>query len=121
MTKIKYSKNHVWANISNNKAKIGITHYAQKQLKDIVFLEAEMAGEGINKGGRVATIESVKTVSDVLTPISGKILSINDAVEDDPNLINENPEENWIVEIQIEDESELDEMLEKEDYEKITN
>lgn len=121
MASVKYSKNHVWVEFSEGKAKLGITEYAQKQLKDIVFLEAENAGTDITKNSKIATIESVKTVSEVLSPVSGKIVHMNDDVEEDPNIINENAESNWIVEIELSNESELDELLTKEDYDKITN
>jgi glycine cleavage system H protein len=93
-----YSKDHLWIKIENNKAKIGITDYIQKNLHDIVYIELPEINSKIYKGKQIALIESIKTVSEINSPLTGKIIKINEELKSKPELINESPYENgWIA------------------------
>jgi glycine cleavage system H protein len=93
-----YSKDHLWIKIENNKAKIGITDYIQKNLHDIVYIELPEINSKIYKGKQIALIESIKTVSEIHSPLTGKIIKINEELKSKPELINESPYENgWIA------------------------
>jgi len=89
--KLHYSKDHMWVHIEKEKAKIGITDYAQKQLREIVYIELPNPGETLTKTQPFGTVESVKAVSDLIAPITGKIEQINEEVSDKPELLNEDP------------------------------
>jgi len=93
-----YSKDHVWIKIENNKAKIGITDYIQKNLHGIVYIELPKINSNISQGKQIALIESIKTVSEIHSPLTGKIIKINEELKSKPELINESPYENgWIA------------------------
>lgn len=113
-----YSKDHVWIKIENNKAKIGITDYIQKNLHDIVYIEFPEINSNINKGEKIALVESIKTVSEIHSPLTGKILKINEELKSKPELINESPYENgWITIIEpINFEKEKSDLLNFEEY-----
>ena len=116
---LKYAKTHEWAKIEGNKAKIGITDYAQIQLNDIVYVELPEVGDEVNKGETFGVVESVKAASDVYAPLSGKVLAINEDVVNSPELLNEDPYENWLIEIEISDPSEADDLLDVDAYKKL--
>ncbi len=115
---LKYTKTHEWVRVDGNKAKVGITYYAQEQLNDIVYVELPEEGEHFNKGDSFAVVESVKSASDIYMPLSGKIVAVNNDVVDQPELLNEDPYENWLVEIEIENPDELNELMDAEAYKK---
>ncbi len=93
-----YSKDHVWIKIKNNKAKIGITDYIQKNLHDIVYIELPGINSNIYKGKQIALIESIKTISEIHSPLTGKIIKINEKLKSKPELINKSPyEDGWIA------------------------
>ena len=112
-----YSQNHEWVRLEGDKAYIGITDYAQKQLGDIVFIELPEAGDQFSSGEEIGVIESVKAVSEIYTPVSGEILETNEKLLDNPELLNQKPYESWIITLELEDESELDQLLSAIDYE----
>lgn len=114
-----YTNDHEWIRVEDNKAYIGISDCAQHMLGDIVFVELPEVDDEIAKGETFATIESVKAASDSFMPVGGKIVEINEELEDNPAALNEDPYENWIVAIEIRDKSELEELIKPEDYEKI--
>jgi glycine cleavage system H protein len=115
-----YSTDHEWVKVENGKAIIGITDFAQDQLGDVVFVEVPEADTEINGGDGLSTIESVKAVSDVYSPISGKVIEANEELTDAPQLINEDPYgKGWIAVIEIADENELKELLDAEAYKKL--
>ena len=117
---LKYTDSHEWIKIKEDKAIIGITDYAQSELTDIVFAELPEIGKDIKKGDELCVVESVKSVSEIYSPISGKIIKTNDKLEDNPEIINENPyDDGWLVEIQINNEDELKDLLESKDYKKL--
>jgi glycine cleavage system H protein len=115
-----YTKTHEWLLKKNRIARIGITDYAQDKLTDVVFVELPESGKYFKKGEVVATLESVKSVSEVYAPVSGKIFSVNEALNDDPGLINREPYDGgWIFEIEIESEEDLKSLMNSKDYEKM--
>lgn len=114
---LKYTKEHEWILVEGNKAKIGITDFAQKELGDIVYLDISTQGKKVAQNEIFGTIEAVKTVSDLYMPVSGTILSMNAALDADPQLVNTDPYgAGWMVEIEIEDEAELAGLLSADDY-----
>lgn len=114
---LKYTKEHEWILVDGNKAKIGITHFAQKELGDIVYLDINTQGKKIAQNEIFGTIEAVKTVSDLYMPVTGTILSINTVLEADPQFVNMDPYgEGWMVEIELADEGELAGLLSADDY-----
>jgi len=112
-----YTKDHEWVKAQGNEAYIGITDYAQHALGDIVFVDLPEIGQEFEAGDNFSAVESVKAASDIYIPISGKILNINEALSDDPALINQDPYENWLVLIEIKDESQLKNLMNSEEYE----
>ncbi|MEM2875554.1 MAG: glycine cleavage system protein GcvH [Candidatus Bathyarchaeia archaeon] len=92
-----YSKDYMWVKIEDGKARIGMTDYAQKQLREIVFVELPSAGDNIIQGEPFGTVESVKAVSDLVAPLSGTIESVNDEAAEKPELLNEKPYECWLI------------------------
>ncbi len=114
----KYQDTHEWIKIvEDNKARIGITDYAQKKLKSIVYVDTPEVGKDIEKGELITTVESVKAVGEVFSPVNGKILAFNEKLEDDPSLINNDPYgEGWIVEVEVKDVNELEKLLDAEGY-----
>ncbi len=114
-----YSKDHEWAKVEGNQIIVGITHYAQDALGDIVFLELPPVGTDVETNVPFATIESVKSVSDVYSPVTGKITEVNDAVTDAPEIINQDPYgEGWMVKIEMENKGELKNLISSEEYQK---
>lgn len=114
-----YSKDHEWAKVEGNQIIVGITHYAQDALGDIVFLELPPVGTDVEANVPFATIESVKSVSDVYSPVNGKITEVNDAVTDAPEIINQDPYgEGWMVKIEMENKEELKNLISSEEYQK---
>jgi len=116
---LKYTKTHEWVKIQGNKAIIGITDRAQTELTDIVFVELPDAGKDLTQGEELCVVESVKSVSEIYSPISGTITKVNKELEDAPETINESPyDDGWIVEMEITQQSELDNLLDAEGYKK---
>ena len=114
---LKYTKDHEWVKIEGNNAIIGITDYAQGELGDIVYVEIESLGDELSKEEIFGSVEAVKTVSDLFLPLSGKITEMNEGLEDNPELINDDPyEKGWIIKMEIKDVSEIDELLTAESY-----
>jgi glycine cleavage system H protein len=114
---LKYTKEHEWILVEGNKAKIGITDFAQKELGDIVYLDISSQGKKVVQNEIFGTIEAVKTVSDLYMPVTGTILGMNDALESDPQLVNTDPYgAGWMVEIELADESEIAGLLSADDY-----
>ena len=117
---LKYTDSHEWIKITGDTVIVGITDHAQSELTDIVFVELPEIGKEIKKGDELCVVESVKSVSEIYAPISGKIANINKNLEDVPETINESPyDEGWLVEIEISDKSEIDELLDAKSYKKL--
>ena len=116
---LKYTKTHEWAKVEGNKARIGITDVAQEQLHDIVYVELPGVGDEFSKEDTIGVIESVKAASDIYAPLSGKVVAVNNAVVDSPELLNQDPYENWLIEIEIKNPDEIKELLSAEEYKKV--
>ena len=117
---LKYSKDHEWLRVEGDSAYIGITEFAQGELGDIVFVDVDTEGEELEKEEVFGSIEAVKTVSDLFMPINGEVLSFNEKLEDDPELINTDPYgEGWVIKITISDVTELEELLDASAYEEL--
>jgi len=115
---LKYSKEHEWVRVDEQRAMIGITHYAQEQLGDVVYVELPEPGSQVSQFEVCGTIESVKTVSDLFSPVSGEVIAINDTLDDSPEYINQEPYgSGWIFEVTMADASELEKLLSAEEYE----
>lgn len=116
-SELKYSKEHEWVKVDGNVVTIGITEYAQGELGDIVFVELPDVDDEINEGDTFGSVESVKTVSELYAPVSGKIIETNEELEDSPEFVNESPfEKAWMIKVELDDESQLDELLSAEQY-----
>ncbi len=114
---LKYSTDHEWVKVEGNEAYVGITDFAQEELGDIVFIDVTTEGEAVEQGEVFGSVEAVKTVSDLLMPVSGEVLEVNPALEDAPELINKEPfEGGWIVKITITNPEELDGLMSAEQY-----
>ncbi len=117
---LKYSKDHEWIKVEGDKAVVGITEFAQNELGEIVFVDVTTEGENIDKDNVFGSVEAVKTVSDLLMPVAGKVLEVNAELEDKPELINEEPYgKGWIIKITINDAAQLDSLLSAADYKKL--
>ena len=113
---LKYTEDHEWVTGSGATFKVGISDYAQDQLGDIVFVELPEIGATFGKGDQFGTLESVKAVSELYLPVGGEIVAVNEALGDSPELINQDPYGNWIVEIKPSDTSELEQLLTVDAY-----
>lgn len=118
---LKYSKEHEWVRVDGSKAYIGITDFAQDELGDIVFVELPEAGTTLNVNATFGTVESVKTVSDLFAPVSGKVLEVNAKLEDSPELVNSDPYgEGWMIVIEMSNPAEQNDLLDASAYEEHT-
>jgi glycine cleavage system H protein len=121
MSEVKFSKEHEWITLDGDIATIGITQHATEMLGDIVFVELPEKGSSVIKDGNVGVVESTKAASDVYTPVSGEIVENNQIIVDDPAKINSDPEnEAWFFKLKIKDKSEIDSLMNKEEYEKFS-
>ena len=112
-----FTDEHEWIDVEGDTATVGITDYAQSQLGDIVFVELPEVGSTVDKGKDAAVVESVKAASDVYAPISGEVTESNDALDDDPALVNSSPEEDgWFFKLTIADTGELDGLMDESAY-----
>lgn len=119
---LKYTKEHEWVKVEGNKATVGITAYAQSELGDVVFADLPAVGKSCSPGQSVANVESVKAVSDIYSPLSGKVTLANDAVKNKPELINTDPYgQGWLFQIEISNEAEVKNLLSADDYQALIN
>ena len=116
-SELKYSREHEWIRVEGNLVTIGITDYAQEELGDIVNVELPDEGDEIHKDEAFGAVESVKASSEVFSPVSGKIVEVNEPLLDAPEMINEDPyDEGWMVKVELSDSSELDELMDAAGY-----
>lgn len=116
-TELKYTNDHEWVAVEGDIVTLGITDYAQGELGDVVFVELPEPGTEVGKGESFGTIEAVKAVADLFSPISGEVLEINEALEDAPETVNQDPyKTGWMVKIKITDSSSLDELMDSAAY-----
>ncbi|MFD2629025.1 glycine cleavage system protein GcvH [Oceanobacillus kapialis] len=117
-----YSKEHEWVKKEDGKLRIGITDFAQDELGDIVFVELPEVGDDLELNEPFGSVESVKTVSELYAPVSGKVVEVNEDLEDSPEFVNESPyEKAWMVVVEPSDDTQLDELLNAEAYEALLN
>ena len=117
---LKYSNDHEWVRVEGNEAFVGITDFAQGQLGDIVFVDVPTVGESLGQNEVFGSIEAVKTVSDAFLPVSGEILEFNEALENDPALVNKDPYgDGWIIKVNMANPAEVDTLLSADDYAKL--
>lgn len=121
MSNLKFSKDHEWVKSENNVKVIGITDFAQSELGDIVFVELPEVGDEITTGSPFGSVESVKTVSELYAPISGKVVEVNSELEDSPELVNESAmDQAWMIKVEA-DDSELDDLMDQAQYDEMIN
>ena len=117
---LKYSEDHEWIRVEGDEAYVGITAFAAGELGDIVFVDVDTEGESLDKDEVFGSVEAVKTVSDLFLPVSGEVLEFNEALEDAPESVNDDPYgDGWMVKIKITDASELDGLMDAAAYEAI--
>ena len=118
---LKYTREHEWIKVEGGKGTIGITHFAQDQLGDVVFVELPEVGRVLKQGEAFGVVESVKTVSDLYSPVGGKVVRVNDKLLDRPELVNSDPYgEGWMVELEVAEAGDLDALLDAAAYEEHT-
>ena len=114
---LKYTKDHEWIKIEGTVATVGITDFAQGELGDIVYVDVDTLDDTVEEGEVFGSVEAVKTVSDLFMPLTGEVIEFNDALEDDPELVNSDPyEKGWLIKIEISDESQIQDLLDAEAY-----
>jgi glycine cleavage system H protein len=119
MSEVRYSKDHEWVKIDGDTATVGITHYAQEQLGDVVFVELPEVGKNVEQGKEMATVESVKAASEVYAPISGEVVEVNSALTDAPATVNEEAQgKGWFAKLKIADKGQLAGLMDEAAYKK---
>ncbi|HAR64326.1 MAG: glycine cleavage system protein GcvH [Candidatus Margulisiibacteriota bacterium] len=114
---LRYSKEHEWVQVKKDIAIIGITYYAQKELGELVYVELPEVGGQVEQMQECGVVESVKTVSNIYSPVTGEVIAINENAIDTPDIINDSPYENgWLMKVKIEDEGEIDDLMTAEEY-----
>ena len=117
MSTIRYSKDHEWIAVDGDVATIGITHHAQEQLGDVVFVELPAVGAAVVSGTQAAVVESVKAASEVYAPVTGEVTAVNKELEGDPAMVNRSAEtDGWFMKVKLADPSELDGLMDKQAY-----
>lgn len=118
---MKYTDSHEWIYIENSIGKVGVSAYAKRELGEIVYVELPKIGQEVTAGAEVAVLESTKAAADIYSPVSGRIVKVNEQVKKDVSLINTSPESTgWLYEIELHDLSELDQLLDQAAYQKLT-
>ena len=114
----KYSEDHAWVKVQDEDlVTVGITNFAQEQLGDLVYIELPKVGQECSRGDNISVIESVKSASDLVAPVSGEIVEVNDRLKDDPELVSEDSMgEGWFIKVKLSKHSELDELMDDESY-----
>lgn len=116
MSKIYYAPSHEYVMVDGNIGHIGISDYAQKALGNIVYVDMPEQGDDVTAGEEFGAVESVKAAEDLMSPVSGAVLNINEALLDNPRLLNEDPMTNWIIEVELTNPAELEELMDEEAY-----
>jgi glycine cleavage system H protein len=117
---LKYTKDHEWIDLSGDAGKVGITDYAQQQLGDVVYVDLPEVGAKLKQGQSFGTIESVKAVSELYSPVTGEVLEVNAALKDKPEAVNKDPHASWMVIIKLTNPSEKSELLDAAQYDALT-
>ena len=120
-TNYRYTKEHEWIGVEGSIGTVGITDYAQNSLGDIVYVDAPKVGDTVTANSTFGSVESVKAVSDLYSPVSGKVTAVNEELKTSPDKINEAPHEAWIIKVELSDPKELDKLLDAAAYEKFVS
>ncbi len=116
-SELKYTKDHEWIKVDGDTATIGITDFAQSELGDIVYVDVDTLDDTVEKDDVFGSVEAVKTVSDLFMPLTGEVIEFNEALEDEPELVNKDPYGNgWMIKVTIEDASQIDDLLDAQAY-----
>ena len=115
-TDLKYTKDHEWIRINDQNGHIGITVYAQEQLGDVVYVELPEVGRVFAQGDQFGSVESVKAVSDLYCPVSGEVIEVNSVLETQPELVNKDPHENWMIVVKLTNPDELASLIDADAY-----
>lgn len=113
---LKYSESHEWVKVEGNVAVIGVTDYAQAEMGDITYVDMPDVGDEVTAGEEFGALESVKAASDLYSPVSGKVVAVNEELDDAPEKVNEDAFENWIIKVEMSDPSELDALMDAAAY-----
>ncbi len=114
---LKYTKDHEWIRVAGDLGKVGITDYAQKQLGDVVYLELPQVGRTLKQGESFGTVESVKAVSELFSPVSGQVVAVNTALSEKPERVNSEPHDSWMIEVRIANPADLKVLADAATYE----
>ena len=117
---LKYTKEHEWVRINGDEARVGITEYAQKQLGDVVYLELPDVGRTLKKGEVFGTIESVKAVSELFSPVGGQVTDVNRALTDRPEVVNSDPHGSWMIALKVANDVDHRDLLDSQQYTELT-
>ena len=117
---LKYTKDHEWIDLSGDRARVGITDYAQQQLGDVVYIELPEVGAKLKQGQSFGTIESVKAVSDLYSPVSGEVVEVNTALKDKPETVNKDPHGSWMIVVRMASAAEAGALLDATQYTDLT-
>lgn len=116
---LRYAESHEWVRVEGDVAVIGISDFAQHSMGDLSYVDMPSVGDEVTAGEEFGAVESVKAASDLISPVSGKVIEVNEVLEDEPELLNEDPYANWIIKVQMSDPSEVDNLLDAAAYEKL--
>jgi glycine cleavage system H protein len=119
-SELKYTKDHEWVRVEGGEARVGITDYAQKQLGDVVYLELPEVGRTLKKGEVFGTIESVKAVSELFSPVSGEVSEVNTALAQRPETVNREPHDSWMIVVKVADAADQSDLLDAGQYTELT-
>ena len=119
---LKFTEDHLWIRVEGKRAQLGISDYGQTELGEVIALEVPEVGDELERGEPFGEVESVRTVSELVAPVSGTVTAINTELEEHPRIVNEDPlHEGWLVEIELADENELEELMELDEYEEFAS
>lgn len=118
---LKYAESHEWVKVEGDIAVIGISDFAQHSMGDLSYVDMPSVGDDVAAGEEFGAVESVKAASDLISPVSGIVIEVNEALEDEPELLNEDPYANWIIKVQMSEPGEVDSLLDAAAYEKLCN
>lgn len=118
---LKFTDDHLWVRVEGNRVQIGITEFGQNELGEVIAVEVPDVGDELEKGDPFGEIETVRTVQELIAPLSGSVTAVNTELEDQPRIVNEDPlHEGWLIEIEMADESELEDLMEIDEYEEFS-
>ena len=119
---LKFTEDHLWVRVEGNRAHVGISDYGQGELGEVIAVELPDVGDEVEKGEPFGEVESVRTVSELLSPLSGTVVATNPELEDHPRIVNEDPyHEGWLVEVELAEEAELEELMDSDEYEEFAS